>query len=79
MDHERNEVYQVAIVGAGISGLATAVALTRLGMSNIVVLEKSDCLRSTGAAITLFPNAWCALHALGVAHKLTAVYDPYRK
>ncbi|KAJ1704286.1 hypothetical protein LUZ63_004065 [Rhynchospora breviuscula] len=79
MEQESNEVYEVVVVGAGISGLATAVALTRLGISNIIVLEKSDGLRSTGTAITLLPNAWCVLDALGVAHKLTDLYDPYDK
>ncbi|KAJ4809921.1 FAD/NAD(P)-binding oxidoreductase family protein [Rhynchospora pubera] len=79
MEQQSNEVYEVVVVGAGISGLATAVALTRLGISNIIVLEKSDSLRSTGTAITLFPNAWCVLDALGVAHKLTDLYDPYDK
>ena len=56
----------VVIIGAGIAGLATAVALRRLGIKALV-LEKSDGLRATGAALTLFPNAWLALDALGVA------------
>ncbi|KAJ4715443.1 FAD-dependent urate hydroxylase [Melia azedarach] len=63
----------VVIVGAGIAGLATAVALKRLGI-RALVLEKADAPRATGAAITLFPNAWLALDALGVSHKLTSIY-----
>ncbi|URE00369.1 Lycopene cyclase protein [Musa troglodytarum] len=65
---EKEQQHEVAIVGAGIAGLATAVGLPSL------VLEKSPELRSTGAALTLFPNAWRALEALGVAHKLTPLY-----
>ncbi|EEF32315.1 monooxygenase 2 isoform X1 [Ricinus communis] len=63
------------IVGAGIAGLATAVALKRVGI-RALVLERSDTLRTTGAALTLFPNAWLALDALGVSHKLTSLYSP---
>ena len=68
----------VVIIGAGIAGLATAVALWRLGIKALV-LEKSDGLRATGAALTLFPNAWLALDALGVSHKLTSVYAPAKR
>ncbi|XP_044469380.1 monooxygenase 2-like isoform X2 [Mangifera indica] len=66
---------EVVIVGAGIAGLATAVALQRLEI-RALVLEKFPCLRASGSAITLFPNALLALDALGVAHKLTSLYDP---
>ncbi|KAI4374181.1 hypothetical protein MLD38_012205 [Melastoma candidum] len=64
---------EVVIVGAGIAGLATAVALHRVGIST-VVLERSKELRATGAALFLFPNAWLALDALGVSCKLDAIY-----
>ncbi|PON83518.1 FAD/NAD(P)-binding domain containing protein [Trema orientale] len=65
----------IVIVGAGIAGLATAVALKRVGVKALV-LERSDELRAAGAALTLFPNAWLALDALGVSHKLTSIYAP---
>lgn len=68
----------VVIIGAGIAGLATAVALRRLGIKALV-LEKSDGLRATGAALTLSPNAWLALDALGVSHKLASIYDPVKR
>eukprot|EP00262_Sarcandra_glabra_P009916 TRINITY_DN2474_c0_g1_i2.p1 TRINITY_DN2474_c0_g1~~TRINITY_DN2474_c0_g1_i2.p1 ORF type:complete len:350 (-),score=29.86 TRINITY_DN2474_c0_g1_i2:93-1142(-) len=69
---------EVVIVGAGIAGLATAVALKRIGVRSLV-LERSHELRATGAALSLFPNAWRALDALGVAHKLTPIYHPLQK
>ncbi|KAI3953540.1 hypothetical protein MKW92_005054 [Papaver armeniacum] len=56
---------EVVIVGGGVAGLATALALKRL--------------RITGGSLTLSPNAWIALEALGVAHKLTAVYKPFKR
>ncbi|KAK9991233.1 hypothetical protein SO802_026218 [Lithocarpus litseifolius] len=72
------EEQDVVIVGAGIAGLATAVALKRVGVGALV-LEKSEGLRATGAALGLHPNAWLALDALGVSHKLTTTYAPCRK
>ena len=68
----------IVIVGAGIAGLATAVALKRVGVTALV-LERSDGLRATGAALTLFPNAWLALDALGVSHKLNSIYSPTKR
>ncbi|XP_062017051.1 monooxygenase 2-like [Rosa rugosa] len=70
-------VEDVVIVGGGIAGLATAVALKRAGIEALV-LERSEGLRATGAALTLFPNAWIALDTLGVSHKL-ATYTPSLK
>lgn len=73
---------EVVIVGAGIGGLATALALRRVGVGvarpgGVLVLERHPELRSTGAALTIFPNGWFALRALGVAHKLTSRYDAF--
>ncbi|KAI6705151.1 hypothetical protein NL676_008113 [Syzygium grande] len=56
---------EVVIVGAGFGGgLVTAVALEKVGVQALV-LEKSQELRATGAALGLYPNAWVALDALG--------------
>ncbi|KAK9162605.1 hypothetical protein Syun_003507 [Stephania yunnanensis] len=78
MEFHAQELEDVVIVGAGIAGLATAVALKRVGVRS-VVLERSDELRTTGAALSLFPNAWIALEALGVAQKLTDMYHPFKR
>ncbi|XP_039158228.1 monooxygenase 3-like [Eucalyptus grandis] len=66
---------EVMIVGAGIAGVATAVALRKVGI-RALVLERSKELRVTGAALSLQPNAWLALDALGVSGKLAPLYDP---
>ncbi|KAL5703651.1 hypothetical protein ACHQM5_022178 [Ranunculus cassubicifolius] len=71
-------VEDVVIVGGGIAGLSTALALMRVGVQSLV-LERSDMLRTTGAALTLGPNAWVALDALGVADQLTSIYTPFQK
>lgn len=68
----------VVIVGAGIAGLATAVALKRAGVEALV-LERSEGLRATGAALTLSRNAWVALDALGISQNLAPLYAPIKK
>ncbi|WVZ85627.1 hypothetical protein U9M48_032529 [Paspalum notatum var. saurae] len=71
---------EVVIVGGGIAGLATALALRRAGAARgggVLVLERHAELRATGAALTIFPNGWMALRALGVARKLTSRYGSY--
>ncbi|KAK9096344.1 hypothetical protein Sjap_021841 [Stephania japonica] len=78
MEFNDQDSEDVVIVGAGIAGLATAVALKQVGVRS-VVLERSDELRTTGAALSLFPNAWIALEALGVAQKLTNIYHPFKR
>ncbi|KAJ4943963.1 hypothetical protein NE237_022073 [Protea cynaroides] len=49
-------------VDSYLKGLATALALKRVGIGSLV-LEKSPKLRTTGTAIGVFPNAWLALQA----------------
>ncbi|KAL5703654.1 hypothetical protein ACHQM5_022181 [Ranunculus cassubicifolius] len=72
------EEEEVVIVGGGIAGLATALALEKIGVRSLV-LERSDKLRATGAALSLFSNAWLALDALGVSNKLTSCYSPIKR
>jgi 2-polyprenyl-6-methoxyphenol hydroxylase-like FAD-dependent oxidoreductase len=69
---------EIVIVGGGIAGLATAVALKRIGLP-ARVLESHHELRASGTALGLFPNAWFALRALEVDHKLTPTHQSYRK
>lgn len=64
----------IIIVGAGISGLSTAVGLHRLGIRSMV-LESSETLRATGFAFTTWFNAWKAMEALGVSQHIRSLHD----
>ena len=52
------------VVGAGIAGLATAVALQRRGHDVAVIESRSD--DSAGAGISIWPNALAALDQMGL-------------
>ncbi|KAH7833699.1 hypothetical protein Vadar_008842 [Vaccinium darrowii] len=69
------EVKDIVIVGGGICGLATALALHRKGLESIV-LERSETLRDTGAAIAIQSNGWRALDQLGLGSKLRQTTIP---
>ncbi|XP_047335654.1 monooxygenase 1-like [Impatiens glandulifera] len=63
---EGAEEHDIVIVGGGISGLATALALHRKGIKS-VVLERGDSLRNEGGAIGILANGWRALDQLGLS------------
>ncbi|GAB4853138.1 hypothetical protein Ancab_017322 [Ancistrocladus abbreviatus] len=67
----------IVIVGAGIAGLATALAHHRLGLRSLV-LESSSYLRVNGAAFTTWTNAWKALDALGIGDSLRVAHPRIR-
>jgi 2-polyprenyl-6-methoxyphenol hydroxylase-like FAD-dependent oxidoreductase len=56
---------RAGIVGAGIGGLAAAIALHRQGWE-VEVLERAERIGEVGAGISLWPNALTALEALDV-------------
>jgi FAD-dependent urate hydroxylase len=66
------------VVGAGIAGLATAIALERSGREP-VVLERAPELWEIGAGISLWPNAVNALRRLGLGDAVEAAGAPARE
>jgi 3-hydroxybenzoate 6-monooxygenase len=68
----------VLIVGGGIGGLATALALAKQGLPS-KVLEQAPQLGEIGAGIQLGPNAFAAFDALGLGEgtREHAVYTDY--
>ena len=59
-------VRTVIISGAGIAGLATALALRQRGVA-VTVLEQAVQLREVGAGLQIAPNGSRVLQALGLA------------
>jgi 2-polyprenyl-6-methoxyphenol hydroxylase-like FAD-dependent oxidoreductase len=57
------------IVGAGIGGLAAAVAVRRAGW-DVRIFERASSPRELGFALALAPNAVAALRELGVADRI---------
>jgi salicylate hydroxylase len=60
-DQDADVDVDVVIIGGGLVGLATAVALARRGISKIQIYERASSLRPIGAAIGLYPNGLTAL------------------
>ena len=63
------------VVGGGIGGLASALALARQGVE-VTLLEQAQTIGEIGAGLQLGPNAFAALQSLGVAEavKRSAVF-----
>jgi 2-polyprenyl-6-methoxyphenol hydroxylase-like FAD-dependent oxidoreductase len=62
---------EIAIIGAGIGGLAAAVALSRAGL-RVKVFEQTPRFERVGAGLQLAPNATAALRGLGLLTAVTA-------
>lgn len=69
--HVMEEGPRVAVVGAGIGGLALAGALARAGM-RCEVYEQTKRLAEVGAGVQLAPNAVRPLRRLGIGPALRA-------
>jgi salicylate hydroxylase len=63
---------RILIAGAGIGGLAAAIALARAGFE-VAVLERAPAIAEIGAGIQLTPNATAALARLGLLDRIAAV------
>ncbi|WP_433798517.1 FAD-dependent oxidoreductase [Actinomycetospora sp. CA-084318] len=62
---------RAVVVGAGLGGLAGAIALARRGWE-VTVLERRDRPGEVGAGIALWPNGLAALDELGVGDDVRA-------
>jgi 2-polyprenyl-6-methoxyphenol hydroxylase-like FAD-dependent oxidoreductase len=63
---------RVVIIGAGIGGLTTALALQQRGI-DVDVYERTTVLTDVGAGLSLWPNALKALYQLGLRPALDAL------
>ncbi|MGA9008751.1 MAG: FAD-dependent monooxygenase, partial [Xanthobacteraceae bacterium] len=63
---------QVLIVGGGIGGLTTALALERQGIPTQVIEQAAE-FKEIGAGIQLGPNAFWMLEHLGLVEPISAL------
>lgn len=66
-----NTIYRAVVIGGGIGGLCTAIALRQIGL-DVTVYEQSTVFGEAGAGVTLWANAIKALRKLGVAGSVLA-------
>ncbi|HTO31977.1 MAG TPA: FAD-dependent monooxygenase, partial [Pararhizobium sp.] len=64
----------VAVVGAGIAGLAAALSLARKGIA-VDIVEQRSALMEVGAGLQLSPNATRILDRLGLTSRLEQVWS----
>ncbi|MGZ8198881.1 MAG: FAD-dependent monooxygenase [Burkholderiales bacterium] len=68
----------IAIVGAGMGGLAVAGTLRRAGFVNVEVYEQAGRFARIGAGIQMMPNSMKVLRGIGVEERLRRVaFAPY--
>ncbi|MCO6780946.1 FAD-dependent monooxygenase, partial [Pseudomonas aeruginosa] len=63
------------VIGAGVAGLASAVALHRAGWA-VELVERAPEPRVAGAALSIWPNAMAGLRRLGAAGRIEAEAAP---
>src|SRR6185436_6013510 len=63
---------RIAIVGAGLGGLAAAIALRRQGFE-VQIYEQAPKLAEFGAGINISPNSVKFFHAIELADKLHTI------
>ncbi|MEU9804412.1 FAD-dependent monooxygenase [Mycobacterium sp. NPDC050853] len=69
---------RVAVIGAGIGGLTTAVALRTKGI-DVKVFEKAHQLREAGAGVVIAKNGLRALDSAGLLDRVRAIGAPIHR
>src|SRR4029079_5487287 len=68
----------IAIVGAGMGGMAVAGTLRRAGFTNLAVFEQAARFGRIGAGIQMMPNSMKVLRGIGIEDRLRQVaFAPY--
>jgi salicylate hydroxylase/6-hydroxynicotinate 3-monooxygenase len=68
----------IAVVGAGMGGLAVAATLRREGFTNVRVYEQANRFARIGAGIQMMPNSMKVLRGIGVEERLRRIaFAPY--
>src|SRR5579872_7184852 len=66
---------RIAIIGGGIGGLSSALALQHFGF-RVRIFEQARELREVGAGVVITPNAMHALDVLGVGERVAKEAGP---
>jgi FAD-dependent urate hydroxylase len=66
-----NNIYRAVVVGGGIGGLCTAIAMRQIGVE-ATVYEQAPVFSEVGAGLSLWANALRALRKLGLAEAVIA-------
>ncbi len=69
---------QISIIGAGVAGLASAIALNQKGI-DVQIFERATEQQHLGAGIVLWPNAMFVLQTLGLLSEVLAVSAPLER
>ena len=64
---------KIVILGAGIGGLTTAIALHQKGFKNISIYERREKSTTMGAGLVLWSNATKILHKLGLLKEIEKI------
>jgi salicylate hydroxylase len=67
---ELSRSLRICIIGAGVAGLSTALALRKAGFQLIEIYEGATSLREIGAGIQCAPNMARILTSLGLLEDL---------
>lgn len=69
----KDKYSKIVILGAGIGGLTTAIALRQKGYKNISIYERREKTTTIGAGLVLWSNATKILHKLELLTKIEKV------
>jgi len=75
---ETRRVHRALIIGGGIAGPATALALRRAGIDSVVYEAHRESIDDIGALLAIAPNGLAALRILGADGALQALGQPIR-
>ena len=73
----RSKKLSIAVVGAGMGGLAVAATLRRVGI-DVQVYEQASRFARIGAGIQMMPNSMKVLRGIGIEERLRQTsFAPY--
>lgn len=72
MNRKNKDSYKILIVGGGIGGLTTGLALAQRGIGSLII-EQAPYFRESGAGILLCPNVFKVFNYLNISEKMEKI------